>query len=171
MRRAFPVAAASLCVLACSRPSLPERAQPAPIDGGREEAPPETRWQADCKVWLEGAISAAIEREPALRGARVQRERMGERESVFISVMPPIFKTGGLLVRVERAQGSGVDAASPTWAFHAEVLGEGYHALLMRRAGDVESGIGFDGWRSEEVQVLAPIFQRAIEHCDVLPSP
>jgi hypothetical protein len=30
-------------------------------------------------------------------------------------------------------------------------------------------GIGFDGWRSEEVQVLAPFFQRAAEHCDTEP--
>jgi hypothetical protein len=131
---------------------------------------PETRWQADCKAWLEGAIRVASEREPGLRGAWVERERVGERESVFITVMPPVFHTGGFSVRVERTLGSGADAGAPSWAFHADVLGEGYHALLMRRAGDVETWIGFDGWRSEDVQALAPFFQRASEHCDA-PKP
>jgi len=130
-----------------------------------KEENPATPWQERCASELAGALRLATKQQPRLRGVGVKHEGIGDKESVFIAVYGPNFGTGNLDVRVNKTRGGFADAGAPLWNVFAEDLG-GYHALYTRRAGDVDAGIGFGAWAPSDVEVLAPLFQSAIEHCD-----
>jgi hypothetical protein len=190
--RATWLTAALLAATACSEPRPPEPAagtatvnvppvpSAEPAHAGTSPsstttATPDsgagtTPWQERCATALEAALPAAVALEPGLRGISVKRETQGPSAALLITAFPPVFSTGGLNVRVERTPGrKASDAGPPRWQRFAESLHGGYHATFMRHAGEIQAWMAFDGWRSDRVEVIAPLFQAAIERCDSRP--
>jgi hypothetical protein len=116
-------------------------------------------------------LRVAAEKEPGLRGAWVDREPPvrvdgATREAVLIAVFPPVFHVPAMHIRVERTVPPRRDGAvAPEWQRHAESFHGSYHATIMKRVGGIDAALSFDGWESARVDVLAPIFQVAADHC------
>src|SRR5262249_35265433 len=124
-------------------------------------------WEKGCTAWLEAAIRTATAVEPGLRGAYVEHERRPDKQRVWIATFPPVFPIGGLHVDLEPMPGRApADGRPPQWQRYAESFHGGYHATHLRRAGENEAWVSFDGWNPEQVRKVAPYFEKAAEHCD-----